>query len=186
VAGDWDPKPLPAVDADKLPLCAVQGYCPRVFHVDQGQDRFRSSSGCRPYERDSPASRGSHGFDSDRVGRGCRNFKRNGDCSSPRNQSIHPDHRHHSFLHGMQCNACKRLGHKASSCDMLAIALFLDKYVKHSFSDDDRNRIESNWVDKWKEQLGQPQRSPTQVMEAYCANLDNFLGHLDLAMDWDC
>ena len=35
-AVDWDPEPLPAVDADKLPLCAVQGYCPPVFCVDQG------------------------------------------------------------------------------------------------------------------------------------------------------
>ncbi len=31
VAGDWDPKLLPAVDADKLPLCAVQGYVHGCF-----------------------------------------------------------------------------------------------------------------------------------------------------------
>jgi hypothetical protein len=86
----------------------------------------------------------------------------------------------------MQCNACKRLGHEAPSCDMLAIALFLDKYIKHSLSDDDRRRIELNWVDRWKEQLGQPQCSPTQVMKAYCADLDISSGHLDHAMNWDC
>ncbi len=69
---------------------------------------------------------------------------------------------------------------------MLAIALFLDKYVKHSLSDNVRRRIESTWVDQWKEKLGQPQRSPTQVMKAYCANLDISSGHLAMAMDWDC
>ncbi len=69
---------------------------------------------------------------------------------------------------------------------MLTIALFMDKYIKHSLSDDDPRRIGLNWVDRWKEQLGQPQRSPTQVMKAYCADLDICLGHLDLAMDWDC
>jgi hypothetical protein len=34
--------------------------------------------------------------------------------------------------------------------------------------------------------LGQPQRSPTQVMKAYCADLDISSGHLAMAMDWDC
>jgi hypothetical protein len=79
-----------------------------------------------------------------------------------------------------------RVGHEASSCDMLAIALFLDIYVKHSLCDDVRRTIESTWVARWKEKLGQPQRSPSQVMKAYCDNLDISPGHLDLAMDWDC
>jgi hypothetical protein len=186
VAGDWDTKPLPAVAADKLPLCAVQGYCLWVYLVDQGQDRFRSPSGCRPYDWNGPAGRGGCGFDRNKAGRGCHNFDHDGGQSSPRNQSIRPDHRHCPFLHGVQCDACKRLGHKASSCDMLAITLFLDKHVKHSLSDNDRPRIESNWVDRWKKQLGQPQRSSTQVIKAYCANMDISLGHLDLAMDWEC
>jgi hypothetical protein len=139
-----------------------------VFHVDQGQDHFHSSSGCCPYERDGPAGRGGCGFDRDRAGCGRRNFDRDGGPSSPHDQSICPDRRRCSFLHGMQCNTCKHLGHKASICDMLAIALFLDKYIKHSLSDDDRHRIELNWVNRWKEQLGQPQHSPSQVMKVYC------------------
>jgi hypothetical protein len=186
VAGDWDTKPLPTVAADKLPLCAVQGYCPRVYRVDQGQDCFRSPSGCCPYDQDGPAGRGGRGFNHDKAGCGCCNFDRDSGWSSPRDQSICPDQRHRSFLHGVQCNACKHLGHKASSCDMLAIALFLDKHVKHSLFDDDRRRIESNWVDRVKKKLGQPQHSPSQVMKAYCADMDISLGHLDLAMDWKC
>jgi hypothetical protein len=60
---------------------------------------------------------------------------------------------------------------------MLAMALFVDKYVKHSLSKDDRRKIESYWVGMWKEKLGQPQRSPLQVMKVYCTDLDISVGH---------
>ena len=35
-------------------------------------------------------------------------------------------------------------------------------------------------------EVGSAQRSPTQVMMAYCDDLDISPGHLDLVMDWDC
>jgi hypothetical protein len=177
IAGDWNS----TVPDAKLPLCAVQGYSPRAFRVEQGQDRFS-----RTYDRDGPAGRGGRGFDRDKAGRGRRDFDRDGRRPSPRDRSIRPDLRHRSFVPGVQCDACMRIGHEASSCDMLAIALFLDKYVKHSLSDDVRRTIESTLVARWKEKLGQPQRTPSQVMKAYCDNLDISPGHLDLAMDWDC
>ncbi len=167
-------------------LCAVQGYCPWVFWVEQGQDCFHSLPGRHHYERDGPAGRGGHGFDRDRAGRGRHDFDHDGGRPSLHDRSICPDHCQRFFLHGVQCNACKHLGHEASSCDMLAMALFLDKYIKHSLSDDDCRRMESNRVDRWKEKLVHPQRSPTQVMKAYCAELDILSGHLDLAIDWDC
>jgi hypothetical protein len=55
---------------------------------------------------------------------------------------------------------------------MLTMALFLERYLKQSLSDDDRQKIEAKWLCMWKEKLGQPQRSPTQVMKAYCSTLD--------------
>jgi len=182
VAGDWDSTPLPPVPDDELPLCGVQGYRPHVYRVEQGcQDHFR-----RPYERDGPAGCGGRGFDRDRAGRGQRDFDRDAQHPSPRDWSIRPDLRRRSFLPGVQCKACKLIGHEASSCDMLAIALFLNKYIKMSLTDDTRRTIESTWIARWKEKLGQPQRSPTQVMKAYCNDLDITSGHLDLAMDWEC
>ena len=69
---------------------------------------------------------------------------------------------------------------------MLAITLFLNRYIKSSLPDNSRRTIESAWVARWKEKLGQPQRSPSQVMKAYCDDLDITAGHLDQAMDWDC
>jgi hypothetical protein len=181
VAGDWDSTPFPPVPDAELLLCVVQGYSPRAFRVEQGQDRVG-----RTYDRDGPAGRGGRGFDREKAGRGQHDFDRDGRRPSPRDQSIRPDLRCRSFVPGVQCDACKWVGHEASSCDMLAIALFLNIYVKHSLSDDVRRNIESTWVARWKEKLGQPQRSPSQVMKAYCDNLDISPGHLDLAMDWDC
>jgi hypothetical protein len=190
VAGDWDSTLFPPVPDAELPLCVVQGYSPRAFRVEQGQDRFSRTYDrdgfSRTYDQDGPAGRGGRGFDRDKAGRGRRDFDRDGRRPSPRDRSIRPDLRRRSFVPGVQCDACKGVGHEASSCDMLAIALFLDKYVKHSLSDDVRHTIESTWVARWKEKLGQPQRSPSQVMKAYCDNLDISPGHLDLAMDWDC
>ena len=77
--------------------------------------------------RDGPAGRGGRGFNRDKAGHGRRDFECDGRRPSPRDRSIRPDHRRRSFVPGVQCNACKRIGHEASSCDMLAIALFLDK-----------------------------------------------------------
>ncbi len=108
-------------------LCVGSKVTVHVYRVEQGQDHFR-----RLYERDGPAGRGGRGFDRDRAGRGRRDFDRDGRRPSPRDRSIHPDLHRRSFLPGVQCEACKRIGHEASSCDMLAIALFLDKYIKQS------------------------------------------------------
>ncbi len=166
VAGEWDPTSLPPVPDDELPLCGVQGYHPRAYRVDQGQDRF-----CRPYDRDGPAGCGGRVSDRDRAGRGRREFDQDAQRPSPRDRSIRPDLRRRSFLPGVQCEACKRIGHEAASCDMLAIALFLNKYIKSSLTDDTRRTIESTWVARWKEKLGQPQRSPSQVMKAYWDDL---------------
>jgi hypothetical protein len=74
---------------------------------------------------------------------------------------IRPDQRRRMFLPGVQCDACKHIGHVASTCNMLALALLLEKYIKQSLSDNDWRKIESNWLHTWKDKLDQPQRSPT-------------------------
>jgi hypothetical protein len=69
---------------------------------------------------------------------------------------------------------------------MLAMALFLDKYVRQSLSDEDKHKVESAWLCQHKNKLGLPKRPPSQVMKANCADLDILLDLLDCAMDWDC
>jgi hypothetical protein len=105
---------------------------------------------------------------------------------TPWDRVICPDQRRRKFLPGVQCEVCKRLGHVASTCDMLAMVLFVEKYIKQSLSNEDRRKIEADWIGMWKTKLAQPQRLPSQVMKAYCSDLDITSDHLDCVMDWDC
>ena len=83
------------------------------------------------------------------------------------------------------CAACKRHGHPASSCEMLAIALFVERHTKQ-LSESKKMAIEEACVARWKDKVGQPARTPHQVMRAYCDDLYIFNDHLADAMDWDC
>jgi hypothetical protein len=68
---------------------------------------------------------------------------------------------------------------------MLALALFIERH-KQSLSDSDCNEIETKWITRWKERLGQPVRTPRQVMHTYCDMMNITPDTLDLAMDWEC
>ncbi len=68
---------------------------------------------------------------------------------------------------------------------MLAMALFLDKYVKHSMTPVDRDKLEAAWLLRWKEALGNPSRLPRKVMKAYLDYMDMSTDVLDNQMDWD-
>jgi hypothetical protein len=59
--------------------------------------------------------------------------------------TVLPDQRRHPFLPGVICAACKRTGHEASSCDMLAIAIFVEKH-RNSLSDSEKTAIEDRWI----------------------------------------
>jgi hypothetical protein len=68
---------------------------------------------------------------------------------------------------------------------MLALALFIECH-KQSLSDLDRNKIETNWIARWKEHLGQPAHTPRHVMHTYCNMMNITPDTLNLAMDWEC
>jgi hypothetical protein len=87
---------------------------------------------------------------------------------------------------GVQCNACKRVGYEAINCDMLALALFVEGYVKASQTDLARDYIKQRWLTRWKNRLGQSARTPCQVMRSYFDVLNITPDTLDQAMDWDC
>jgi hypothetical protein len=145
----WD-----LVDDDELPFCHIQGYEPRVLRLDQGRDRGRG----REFDERTPG------------------WSRNGDRSNQPSdtvpgQPVRPDQRRRPFLPGVLCASCKRTGHEASSCDMLAIAIFVEKH-RNSLSDSEKSAIEDKWISRWKDKIGQPTRTPRQVMRAYCEELD--------------
>jgi hypothetical protein len=52
----WNPSTF--VDDADLSLCAIQGYLPQIYRVDQGWDHDRSPPWGRLYDRANPAGRG--------------------------------------------------------------------------------------------------------------------------------
>jgi hypothetical protein len=53
------------------------------------------------------------------------------------------------------CDACRRTGHVAANCDVLAIALFIEKY-KWDLLNDVKEKIETDWVARWRLAIGNP------------------------------
>ena len=68
---------------------------------------------------------------------------------------------------------------------MLAMALFLEKYNR-SMSYANRDKIETAWLQRWKDNLGNPGRLPRKVMKAYLDYMDISAEMLDDQMDWEC
>ena len=86
----------------------------------------------------------------------------------------------------IQCAACRRVGHVAKHCNMLATAICLEKYMKKDLSPSLRDQIEKEWLDRWKEKLENPVRTPRQVLRSYVDDLGISVTELDAEMEWDC
>jgi hypothetical protein len=96
-----------------------------------------------------------------------------------------PDHNKSKWDPNVICDACRRTGHKAANCNMLAMAIFLAKY-KRDMSDDMKDKLESAWLERWKGALGNPSRKPRRVMMAYLDLLDTSIDDVDEQMCWEC
>jgi hypothetical protein len=69
---------------------------------------------------------------------------------------------------------------------MLATAICLERYMKRDMSATLRDSIEKEWLDRWKERLGNPTQTPRQILRAYVEELDITVTGLDDVMEWDC
>ena len=153
-----------------MPL--IQGSTPAVFRMDvdsHGRDLQRQSIGKNRYSGSAPA--------------GPRNASSARDL---RGRYARPDHNQRKFDPSIICDACKRRGHPASQCDLLAQAIFLTKYMKHSLTDLARGKLEEAWLNYWKDKLGHPTQTPGKVLRAYLDNMDMSIDELDHQMCWDC
>jgi hypothetical protein len=103
-----------------------------------------------------------------------------------RGQLARPDHNLRPFLPDVQCAACKKVGHVAKNCNMLATAICLERYMKNDLSASVRDAIEKDWLERWRECLGNPDGTPRQIMHTYVEDLDIILARLDDEMEWDC
>jgi hypothetical protein len=90
------------------------------------------------------------------------------------------------FIPDVQCAACKRVGHVAKHCDMLAAAIRLERYMKCDMSNSVQDAIKKDWLTRWKDCLENPDRMPCQVLCANVEELDTTIARLDDAMEWDC
>ncbi len=118
----------------------IQGYpSPQVCRTDLPRSRPRSK------QWDSHDSREGRRHPKDAPGR-----------PGMRGWNVRPDHNRRAWNPDIICAACKRRGHPALNCDMLAMALFLEKYMKSLITSADRDKVESAWLMRWREQLGNP------------------------------
>jgi hypothetical protein len=162
----WDDR----YNSDKPLFCIVQGYCPQVNCIDCQNDR---------------APHGNRGA-TPRFGNRYGNRKDRPLAGTPQGRYNRPNQRRRPFKPGVQCAACKQPGHEAANCNMLAIALFINRYTKKELSKTDWTDIEHKWLGCWKEKLGMPAHTPRQVMQTYCDSNNITPEFLNLAMDWDC
>jgi hypothetical protein len=69
---------------------------------------------------------------------------------------------------------------------MLATAICLERYMKKGLSLSTWDLIEKDWLQRWTDRLGNPDRTPRQVMRTYLEDLDITIANLDDKMEWDC
>jgi hypothetical protein len=157
------------------------GYNPQVYCTDIG------GRGCdaRGYDN---CFDGGHGCDAQGTdgADGCPRYLARGRDTVNWGCYACPDHNQRVFDKDLQCDACKRVGHAAATCDVLAHALFLTKYMKHSLDEKNREKLEMAWLDCWRAQLGKPLHTPHTVLQAYLNEMDMTLEDLDVQMCWDC
>ena len=140
----------------------------------------------RPPYRDGRAGRGgSHLGASSPFVQGGRGNGRPGRPPPTRGRFTRPDRNDGPYRPDTVCDACRRTGHVAANCDVLAIALFIEKY-KRDLSEDVKDKIESEWVARWRSAIGNPKRNPRRVMKTYLDLLDITVDELDDQMCWDC
>jgi hypothetical protein len=151
----------------------IQGS-PRVARLADDRAPFRDSRGGRGDSRQGASRPFVQG------GRG------NGRTDRPsRGRFTRPDRNDGPYRPDTICDACRRTGHVAANCDVLAIALFIEKY-KQDLSNDVKDKIETDWVARWHSAIGNPTKKPRRVMKTYLDLLDITMDDFDDQMCWDC
>ena len=57
--------------------------------------------------------------------------------------------------------------------------------MKRDMSDAIRDSIEREWLERWKERLGNPSQTPRQILRTYVEQLDITVAGLDDVMEWE-
>ena len=118
----------------------IQGLSPDLTYDDDFHPHvYRTDLGSRGWDPcdfgDCPGgNRGRDAWGSDR-GIGRSRYPSQARDPAPRGRYAQPDHNRRIYDHDLQCKACKKVGHTAATCDILAQALFIIKYMKYTLDD---------------------------------------------------
>ena len=124
----------------------IQGppHSPTVYRYERqdrpGAPRDREVTGGRGRDQD----RRNVSWGNDQRGNDRPRQLRGSGPDRPRQQRgpPRPDRNCRPYLVDVQCAACKRVGHVAKHCDMLATAICLERYIKHDLTTSTRDSIE--------------------------------------------
>ena len=83
------------------------------------------------------------------------------------------------------CEACGKYGHPANRCDMLAMALFIQRYARDRSNAEVIKALEAQWVERNKPFLPRDDRMPRTILANYCAEFEFSEDMVDTEMDWD-
>ena len=83
------------------------------------------------------------------------------------------------------CDACGKYGHPAARCDMLAMALFLQRYSRDRTNAAILKEAEERWMQRNKPFLPRDDRTPRTILANYCAELNFQEDKVDGEMDWE-
>lgn len=87
--------------------------------------------------------------------------------------------------HQGPCEACGKYGHQAVRCDMLGMALFLQRYSGNRSNQDTIREAEARWVERNKRHLPRDDRTPRTILANYCAEMNFTEDKIDSELDWD-
>ena len=87
--------------------------------------------------------------------------------------------------HQGRCNACGRWGHPANKCDMVAMGLFLRRYMADQKNSSAIKESEQNWLQRNSDFLPSNDISPRRILPCYCEVINFHEDQVDLECDWD-
>lgn len=85
----------------------------------------------------------------------------------------------------VQCPACHRRGHHVQNCDMLAMAVSLNHYIREQLTPDMVTTIETNWLERHRPQLDNIRQTPRQVLRAYADTYNYTTADIENSLDWE-
>lgn len=85
-----------------------------------------------------------------------------------------------------QCPACGKTGHTTQTCDMLAMAISLRRFLRDQVSTEMMTKIEEDWLAKHRDRLQQTDsRTPRQILRAYADDNDLTVADINDQIDWN-